>query len=240
MFGSNLLGQIIVGAGAVVMLFLAWKAYKSWSLTAKMPTSPIGRVYNQLAEVKGTTMEGDVPLKSPITQEPCIYYSVKIERYQSSGRSGRWVTEHQESSTEPIYIEDSTGRARILPQAATAEFEKDFQQQSGGLGGDEFPAHIKSYLQRAGVDEKGFLGLRPRLRCEEIFLKPGEQLYVLGWGSKKDDVVEFSARDSEPFIISDFSEQKLRSKYLKELAMYLLLGGFMSAVAIAWLTGYMD
>ena len=212
------------------MLYESWEAFAWWRLVDKTPTVSIARVHNQLAEVTGSTVEGEALLVSPINRIECVFYRTTIQEWKGSGKSGRWETAHQEASQDPIYIEDGTGRARILPQSATTEFEKDFERFSGALKGDAFPAKVKTYLHQVGVESSAFLGLHPRLRCEEIFIRPGEQLYVLGWGTKKDDLVEFAAQGPETFIISDFSEKKLRAKYRKEMWENLLFGIFLVVV----------
>ena len=118
-------GLISIGAGGSFMLYESWEAFAWWRLVDKTPTVSIARVHNQLAEVTGSTVEGEALLVSPINRIECVFYRTTIQEWKGSGKSGRWETAHQEASQDPIYIEDGTGRARILPQSATTEFEKD-------------------------------------------------------------------------------------------------------------------
>lgn len=232
-FGSPAFFQILIGIGSLACFVVAWLFFDRWKIVRALPTSPINRVHDQLAEVKGRTIEGDIELVSPLSQQPCVYYSVKVERYRSSGRSGRWVTEFEKESGEPIYFEDGTGQARAMLFDARLEFKTDYKRQAGGIFEGSFPPHVSQFLQKIGVAQ---IARMSSVRCKEIFIEPGEDLYVLGWGKRKEELVEFTRRKPYPLIVSDFSENRLLWHYLIHWVGMALSGSILAVLDYLWIT----
>ncbi len=211
---------ILLGGVAFGLFYFAFTMFKTWKTIKDLPTGPISQVYNQLAEVKGRTIQGDQPLISPASQQPCVFYEIKIEEYRRSHSSrgsstGTWHTIHRTKSKEPIYIEDGTGQACILLQGASTLFTEDSVDRAGGFWEGDFPPHILKYLTSVGIDTKSFFGLASRrLRCSETFVAVGEELYVLGFGTQSGDLVQFQKKKGIPHIISDYPESKVTQHYL--------------------------
>ena len=211
----------IVLLGGIGVVCLAYSKLKNFYLIKSTPTLPINRVYKGLAEVKGKAIEGDRQLISPISETPCVYYEVKVEElqreYNRRGRSHKsWKTLKQLESSEPIYLEDGTGRARVLIQGAEMVFNKDIKAESK-LWSKNFPPVVENYLQSIGLSGRG------NIRLFEIFVKPGDRLYVLGSADRKGDQVNFEKQGSLPMVISDFPEEKLAGHFMGN-GMALTLG----------------
>ncbi len=237
-FHSPVLWQCILGAGAAACFVVAWMYFKNWNLIRELPTKPINRVYSQVAEIKGRAVADGELFISPISQRQCVYYSIKVERYRSSGRSGSWVTELEQDSGDAICIEDGTGRARVMPSEAKVEFKVDLKCQGGGVFDGSLPVHVMKFLQNQGFDTHRFMGVAgSSFRCKEIFIKPGDELYVLGWGTKRDEkLVEFTKRKPYPLIISDFSENKLLWYYFVHWFGMAVSGTIIAVLDYYWIT----
>lgn len=219
---------VCIGLLSCGAFYFTFKLYKTYRLIKDMPTVPIGNVVRQLAEVKGRAVEGDRPMTSPAARQPCVYYKIEVEKYRqrhssssSSSSSGTWDTIHKKESSDPIYIEDGSGQARVALKGASLLFAQDSSDRSGGFWEGDFPAHIQSYLSSAGIDQSSFFGLSSsRLRCTETYIAVGDELYVLGFGNRSGDLVQFTKKKGFPHIISDYPEDKVVQHYL----LYLILG----------------
>ena len=58
---------------------------------------------------------GGQPLTSPLTQVPCYYYEVKVERKVKRDDRETWEETHKERAEVPFYLQDETGYIFVNP-----------------------------------------------------------------------------------------------------------------------------
>jgi hypothetical protein len=56
--------------------------------------------------------------RSPLTRQPCTWWSYTIEQADRSSRASSWVTEDSGTSTAVFYLDDGTGRCLVDPRGA--------------------------------------------------------------------------------------------------------------------------
>jgi hypothetical protein len=204
----------VIGA---IFLRVHFGEVRKAALVRRVPTSPASAVatmpLGRLVEVQGT-LRCPRPLKSELAGQPCVYARTWVERmYQQQERDSdgtvRTVerTETLASSVRvaPCYVEDASGRVRVLPDGAEVD---------GLTAHDHFeerPAKGRMKLGRHTVDlNHGLDTLGYRFR-EEILPLDGP-VYVLGVVTAAGEIAAPTpgTRDAA-FIISRRSEAALSS-----------------------------
>ena len=82
---------VVVG---VILFLVGFFKYREYRLLADTPQIPIRSVSMGLSHVAGTSTGGQ-PLISPLTQVPCYYYEVKVEKKVKKDNQETW----EETST---------------------------------------------------------------------------------------------------------------------------------------------
>jgi hypothetical protein len=108
--------MLIIGALLFIFGFLKYRQYR---ILADTPVVPIRSVSMGLSHVAGTSTGGQ-PLVSPLTQVPCYYYEVRVEKKVKHNDEEKWEETHKERADMPFYLQDQTGS--ILVNPASAEY----------------------------------------------------------------------------------------------------------------------
>jgi len=135
-----------------------------WSI-ADMPAAEIGRIVGVVRAI------GDATVVSPITERPCLYYSVRVHDYER--------TLAAEVGGVAFDIEDGTGVARVDPRGAMSALA---------------PMHLHNGLltaptqrQVAFLEAHGYTGTYLNVNYDEAIVKPGDRIAVLGVGTRVAD-----------------------------------------------------
>ena len=83
---SPLVPVIVVVMG-VILFLVGFLKYREYRVLADTPQIPIRSVSMGLSHVAGTSTGGQ-PLTSPLTQVPCYYYEVKVEKKVKKDNQG--------------------------------------------------------------------------------------------------------------------------------------------------------
>ena len=232
---------LIAGAvGGVALFVYGFKIRATQRVIENTPTSTVRSLPLGFVEVAGAAQPDGDPLSSPIGNQPCVFYSYRIQELRGGGRSRRWVTVAEERSTEPFYLRDQTGSVLIVPMGAEAALSKEqvFSNRWPGA----LPDHVARTLRGIGSPTASWLGPRT-IRCREAVIAPGDPLYVLGTAHENPAAAGTSdnaARiyigphpNNPRFLISDRSEKALLAR-LRLIAGGCLYGGpLLTAPSIA-------
>jgi len=121
---SPIFPAALVVVGVILFLVGFWK-YREYRVLADTPQIPIRSVSMGLSHVAGTSTGGQ-PLSSPLTQVPCYYYEVKVEKKVKKDNQESWETTHTERAEVPFYLEDETGKILVNPQRAEYNLPRAF------------------------------------------------------------------------------------------------------------------
>jgi hypothetical protein len=139
-----------------------------------------------LVELHGIARTDD-PTLAPFTGKPVAFWEVRIEEWRSSRRHSRWVTVHDENSSDhPFYLEDETGRVLVLPDGAETSLPQDYQEQ---LSGKNLPGEVEAYVDSCDI-RRTFLGIGKSLRFTEWHIDVGQEVYVHGIAQERPDLRE--------------------------------------------------
>ena len=183
-------------AGSVILLlvclFLGFRTLARARIIAHTPTARLRSAAQGFNEIEGIgKVVDDHPLYSPLTFIPCLWFDVKIERLESSGKNRSWVTVERRSSDALFRVDDDTGEvfvdpdnARVIPHSSRRWRERTSRHDwpssfSIGFGGKPY-------------------------RYTERLLRPDQPVYVLGWletrghrndGTEARDLIEERRRE---------------------------------------------
>jgi len=232
--GDFTIGGIIFTIFGIVLFFFGLYIFRFKRLIENIPTSKIRSIAMGLVEIFGQAVASkNNILKSPFTNNDCVYYKYNIDEYRSTGKSAHWVTIKKGEERRLFYLKDETGHVLINPQKAKISIKRDNCFHSG-LGKDP-PENVKSFLRFKNVAYEGFLfGINKKMRYIESYIAVGDNVYIMGTAADNpfveeasaetgvDDIVIQKGKHDKLFYITDRSETKL----LKNLnaQMYVLIG----------------
>lgn len=231
--------------GGLALLVLSLYFWKRLNLIKNTPTSKVRslamgfvEVYGEVIPAKGTI------LKSPLTNQDCVYYKYTIEEYRKSGKNSKWVTIKSGNKSVPFYLKDNTGIVLVNPQGASVNVKRDYSLKPRG----NLPASINKFLIDNNIKYKGFLGLKRNLRFREYKIEPGNKVFIMGTAADNpfmeegtamkgvEDVMIKKGKIQRFFYISDSSEKqiitRLKLSYLGVIASPLLI---LSGMAVMFL-----
>lgn len=216
---------LIIG---VVLLIVGLFVAKTRKLIQDTPTSNARELQPGFRELKGKVAP-IVTLQSPISRKDCVYYKATVEEYRSSGKSGSWVTVATKTNTADFLLDDQYGKVLLTAAnfaKANLDLKVDKTSQQGML--NELPPDVKTFLEQNNIRSKGLL-FKKQLKISEIFLEPGDPLYVLGWAENvsHSSGARYSMRKEKgkPFLISDKGEEALLKSYLtSQIALFIIAG----------------
>src|SRR2546427_2615815 len=107
------------GRALAVLLFLFFTGITSFikglgwlkekRLIEDIPTSEIRSIAMGLVEIYGQVIAiKSKVLKSPLSNNDCVYYSFKIEELRREGKSSRWVTIKSGTAENNFLVKDQT------------------------------------------------------------------------------------------------------------------------------------
>ncbi|MGA1822087.1 MAG: hypothetical protein ACMUIG_06140 [Thermoplasmatota archaeon] len=202
--------------------FLVYKAVLEYLGIREMKrqvTIPVSLIKDGIVEIRGWARPvTGIPLISPISHNPCIYYHVVVERKITTGKSTKWVTVHSKGDSLDLIISDDSGSVLVRPVGAEFRGAEEIQYTTD-LFNKPGPA-LLSFLEREGIRHKGiFEILRETMRYTEYYVPPGGYMYILGHASYSplsENEPEFrrtvpyvirNGGRKRKFIISDRSER---------------------------------
>jgi hypothetical protein len=210
MFIEFLVFRIFISALGIGLFVWAILSFRKKRLIENTPTSKIRSIAMGLVEIFGEVVptKNNI-LKSPFSQNDCVYYRYKIEEYRSSGKSSHWVTIRKGTNHVYFYLKDETGMVLINPQDAKIDIPADNVFKSS-MGKD--PSYkVQEFLQKENVKFEGsLLGINKTMRYTEHFIEPKDNLYIMGTAADNPFVEDASAfKGVEDVIIKKGKHEKI-------------------------------
>src|SRR5580658_8284251 len=89
---SPIIPAIMVVIG-IILFIVGFMKYREYRVLADTPQIPVRSVSMGLSHVAGTSIGGQ-PLVSPLTQVPCYYYEVRVEKQVKKDNQETWEQTH--------------------------------------------------------------------------------------------------------------------------------------------------
>lgn len=172
-------------------------------------TSQIGALPSE-GQVEIIGKAEDKTINSPVAKKACVWWRIEVEKRGYMRDVGTyWSTIYTETSTEPFYVNDSTGRVMILPDKNIDVILNSGRGRSFENGLRKWHiSHSTKILDEFGIKPTNFLGMKRKLRVIETVIEPGEQLYVLGKVKFENGVKRIGSKFGAPLIIGFNSQER--------------------------------
>ena len=147
----------------VGLLFFAGIAFIEWdqarlnkTLVDTTPITPIHQLEPGPVGVHGSVKPQAETVISPWAQKECVFFRIRVERYQHSGNNYRWLTyiDHQEPAS--FLVDDGTGSVEAQAKDAHLSLQPDKYFTDMG---DELPEHLSHWMgEELGKKTEGIFG----------------------------------------------------------------------------------
>lgn len=166
---SDLLTLGILALAAIGCAAVSLSRLRRARVIEDTPTSKIRSAHQGYVELIGSAVlpDGEAPLLSGLSGQPCLWFRYRIERYQRNGKNSSWRTIESRSSHRPFCLDDGTGSCLIYPERA--EVNSHHRRQW----------HGSSRRPSAGLSTTSLL-LGRRYRYTEERLCEHDLIYALG------------------------------------------------------------
>jgi hypothetical protein len=110
------LAAAILGFGwGIYWFFKGFGIFREFRVLEDTPEIPIRSISMGLVHVHGKA-RGQEAVTSPISQTPCLYYHVVIEKWTLGSKGGgSWTAYRTDSKGRKFYLEDASGKTTVDP-----------------------------------------------------------------------------------------------------------------------------
>ncbi len=248
--------------GGGIFLFLkGFCVYWQFRVLENIPLTAIRGLAMGLVRVCGRAT-GDEWLTSPVTRQPCYFYKVVVERWETSGRKeAYWARWRKDSDSVRFYLEDQTGKVLVYARGAELDLARTVQTVIDG----ELPESLMSGSARrvgptaaaessAGEPEAtpedlelvrsmALAGSKPevgRYRLTEYCILPESSYDVTGTCGQNPVAKDESDRNlikkgtNDPtFVISDKESREVEKRLDRRAVAYIFGGAFLAVASAA-------
>ncbi len=109
--------------GGLVTFFKGFRVYREYRVVEDTPEITIRSIPMGLVHIHGKAV-GDERVTSPITNTPCYFYKVDIEKWKTKDESGRWEHECTDQDGVKFYLEDNSGKVLVHLRGAEYDLEQ--------------------------------------------------------------------------------------------------------------------
>ncbi len=123
---------LALGFGAGLYYFYkGFRTYREYRVLMDTPEIPIRSVAMGLVDIHGKAT-GATPIPSPVTQTPCYFYKVDIERWVQNKNGGNWSHVATDADGQRFYLEDSSGKVLVDAHKAEYDLIRTARMETGG------------------------------------------------------------------------------------------------------------
>ena len=233
----------------IILLIWGLLSFKVKRLIENTPTSKIRSIAMGLVEIYGEVEPSkNNILKSPFSNNDCVYYKYTVEELRQSGKHTTWVTIKKGEEKRLFYLKDETGSVLIDLTGAKIDIPTDNVFDSS-LGRDPSET-VKQFLSTRNIAWEGFLfGVNKTMKYTEYFIAPGDRLYIMGSAEDNPYIKEASAEKGVEdvmiqkgkfekfYYVSDKHEDAILFRYALKTYGGLIIGSIsiiISLIILAW------
>ena len=128
---DNLFGLVFAFGGSLYFFFKGFRVFRKYRVLADTPEVPIRSIAMGLVEIHGKA-KGEESFPSPVTNTPCFYYKVDIERWEkdSKGR-GSWRRFRTDTDGVRFYLEDASGKVLVDLYGVEFDLKQNARREIG-------------------------------------------------------------------------------------------------------------
>jgi hypothetical protein len=246
--------------GGIYAFIRGFRVYWEFRVLENIPLTPIRGLAMGLVRVRGRAA-GDEWLTSPVSNQPCYYYKVVVEKWERDpqNKAFYWAPWTKDSDAVRFYLSDETGRVSVYPRGAELDLDQTVRTVING----ELPSALTSASARregpavepatsnpvatdANVEllrSMALVGSRPevgRYRLTEHCILPEVWYDVTGTCVQNSLAKDVSDRNMikkgtrEPtFVISDKESREVEKRLDRRAVAYIFGGAFLAVASAA-------
>ncbi len=169
------LAPILLAGFGLYLFARGFRSLRTAHRLRNMPTARVRSLPQGSVELCGIAQSLE-PVVAPFSGKACAYYEAELLERRKSGKRSKWVTRHRESSSQPFWLDDGTGRVCILPAGAETHLPLDYYEEFSSFA--SLPEAAEQALLRWGIGH-GFLD-HGRLLLRERRVDLGCPVFVYG------------------------------------------------------------
>jgi len=189
-------------------------------------------IYGKVSPCTDPAVTNGIELVSPVSGAKCVYYSVKVDTYESRGGTSTWTMGQPNIRRVPFYVSDGTGSVLVDQANAVVEINRESKVEYKAplsedcmnvikkIGSFETEAFLDARKKQGATEKQlylaknmlswsqaGRLGVQ-KFTITEKYLSAGDSVYVLGTAMKNPHV-ESSSVNAENLMVSKGKGEKL-------------------------------
>jgi len=259
--GDTLKLDILLTAGFGASLYYFFKGlqvFREYRVLMDTPQTPIRSVAMGLVDIHGKATT-DQPVTSPVTNTPCCFYKVDIERWITDKSGGNWIQIATDAEGPRFYLEDASGKVLVdahhaeydlLPSACVVTARDSSspgerivsKRKRASRGGREPlpPADLFSYAAGASARHSAWGGgVHGRFRLTEFLVVPDHWYDITGTcvenpkpQDERDRSMIAKGTHEPTFLITWRGEKEIRGTLRKRAAKHIFGGGAVAIVCL--------
>lgn len=173
---------VVFGTMAFTFYYFSSKQVVLRKLSKASNKSIGGLKPNEFTKVSGKALHVKEPLIAPLSGRECVFYSIKIEKRVSSGKSSHWKTIIKEEKTQEFFVNNNSDFVIVRPSQTPKNYISylvEDKKTSSGTFNDPTP-QFQSLLKQYNIEPLNFLGFNKSLRYREGIIEIGEEITVAG------------------------------------------------------------
>lgn len=264
-FDKELLGPLLMGSVLLVFgvaLFIkGFRRYNLYTLIRDTPTSKIRSMPMGPVEIKGKVEYCDERyILDPLKGEECVFFHFEIEKWKKDkdkNKGGKWKTVDKVTEYVPFYMNDGTGRAKVVPDnKISCEISKSnrnrwqtrYPEENDNLrdfilNNNEINNHYVAGAVKKGDGKlkkffKKHLKNRPRYRFTQKVIRKEEDIYLYGSAGRlknadgnKEATTKITSGKRDFFFLSDFKEKNLIKNIRGKLITYFIVAPILIGIS---------
>lgn len=251
----------LINVSAILALGVYWfikgfRIYREYRVLADTPESPIRSIPMGLVEVHGKAKPvTDQLVPSPVTQTPCLFYKVDIERWAKDDQDGgHWSYFTTDVGGSRFYLEDASGKVLVDANHAEYDLLRTGQRETHDtitatvflkFGGRPTPGDLEAYVSQVAAQHHASLSdvikhqsLAPVLgqisgsfRLTEYCILAGHWYDITGTCVENPNPKDEHDRnmivkgENEPTFVISWRGEKEVKSHLRNRAMKYIFGG---------------
>lgn len=180
---------------------------------------------NEFIKISGKALHVKEPLIAPLSRRKCVFYSIKIQKRVSNGKSSHWKTIIKDEKTQDFFIDNNGDFIIVRPVQSPKNYisylVKDKKTSSGTF--NDATHEFEALLSQYNIDSVNFFGFNKSLRYTEGIIEIGEKVTVAGivkWKTLSEPIPdypyskipEFVSEGKHKIIITDLPIETKRSR----------------------------
>lgn len=198
-----------------IFIFKNEKKQKIEKAINSIPYTEVNKLENNVfSKVKGKTSTYNTLLTTPLNNQKCIYYHLKIQEEKKSGKNYYWSTIYEDEKITDFLLKSNEKTIVIQPTLNPKNFESHISKNKIVTKSttQNKSKEITAFLDANHIKTTGIIGIGKHIRATETIIKTNQEVTVAGIASNINEPVKgyskittLKSNQTQKLIIADFT-----------------------------------